>query len=43
MKSGKAYDSLSFEEKAELFQFELDDIMENLKLHKEVLSKLGMK
>lgn len=43
MKSGKAYDSLSFEEKAELFQFELDDITENLKLHKEVLSKLGMK
>lgn len=25
-----------------LFQFELDDITENLKLHKEVLSKLGM-
>lgn len=43
MKFDKAYDSLSFEEKAELFQFELDDITENLKLHKEVLSKLGMK
>lgn len=43
LKSDKAYDSLSFEQKAELFQFELDDITENLKLHKEVLSKLGMK
>lgn len=43
MKSDKAYDSLLFEEKTELFQFEFDDITENLKLHKEVLSKLGMK
>lgn len=43
LKSDKAYDSLSFEQKAELFQFEFDDITENLKLHKEVLSKLGMK
>lgn len=42
MKSGKSYNCLSFVEKAELFQFELDDIIENLELHKEVLSKLGL-
>lgn len=42
IKSGKAYGYLSFIEKAEFFQFEFDNITDNLKLHTQILARLGM-
>lgn len=41
--SGKDYEELSYREKTELFEFKLDDIADNIKLHGEVLAKLGIR
>ena len=43
VESGKDYEKFSYREKAELFEFKLDDIADNMKLHGEVLAKLGIR
>ena len=41
--SDKGYEELSYREKAELFEFKLDDVADNIKLHGEVLAGLGIR
>ena len=40
---GKDYEKFSYREKAELFEFKLDDVADNMKLHREVLAGLGIR
>ena len=43
IEAGKGYEKLSFRDKAELFHFDLEDITDNLEVHREVLAGLGIK
>lgn len=43
VESGRDYEKLSYREKAELFEFKLADIADNIKLHGEVLVRLRIR
>lgn len=43
VESGRDYEKLLYKEKAELFEFKLVDIADNIKLHGEVLARLGIR